>query len=160
MAAQIDANSEVPIQELVDLAVVWACQHGLVSTCLLQLLPVYNAPSIMWAGQYIADGVLAQHATCNYGWNRHLHPLCTIDVKRPNLQIVGAGVPEKPLATMHAPLTVLPTQFPRGSFEKAKAAMQLFNTLIDRVSRDDEYLQTTLRPAAQYDDFTVSCAAA
>ena len=34
--------------------------------------------------------------------------------------------------------------------------MQLFNTLIDRVSQDEEYLQTTLRPAAEYDDFTVS----
>ena len=71
---------------------------------------------------------------------------------------MGAGVADKPLATIHAPLTVLPTQFPRGSFEKAKAAMQLFNTLIDRVSQDEEYLQTTLRPAAEYDDFTVSSA--
>lgn len=69
---------------------------------------------------------------------------------------MGAGVADKPLAIIHAPLTVLPTQFPRGSFEKAKAAMQLFNTLIDRVSQDEEYLQTTLRPAAEYDDFTVS----
>ena len=57
---------------------------------------------------------------------------------------------------MHAPLTVLPAPFPRGSFEKAKAAMELFNTLIDRVSRADDYLQSTLRPAAEYDDFTVS----
>lgn len=97
MAAQVDADSKIPIQELVDLAVVWASQHGL---------------------------------------------------------IVGAGIADKPLATIHAPLTVLPTQFPRGSFAKAKAAMQLFNTLIDRVSQDEEYLQTTLRPAAEYDDFT------
>ena len=75
------------------------------------------------------------------------------------MQIVGAGISEKPLATMHAPLTVLPAPFPRKSFDKAKAAMQLFNTLIDRVSQDDQYLQTTLRPAAEYDDFTVSFAA-
>lgn len=97
MTAQVVAESKIPIQEMVDLAVVWASQHGL---------------------------------------------------------IVGAGVADKPLATVHAPLTVLPTQFPRGSFEKAKAAMQVFNTLIDRVSRDEDYLQTTLRPAAEYDDFT------
>lgn len=70
-------------------------------------------------------------------------------------QIVGAGVPDKPLATMHAPLTVLPAPFPQGSFDKAKAAMELFNTLIDRVACDDEYLQSTLAPAAEYDDFTV-----
>ena len=75
------------------------------------------------------------------------------------LQIFGAGLSEKPLATMHAPLTVLPAPFPRKSFDKAKAAMQVFNTLIDRVSQDDEYLQTTLQPAAEYDDFTVSLVA-
>ena len=73
------------------------------------------------------------------------------------LQIVGAGVPDKPSATVHAPLTVLPTHFPQDSFQKAKAAMQVFNTLIDKVSQDDEYLQTTLQSAAEYDEFTVSC---
>ena len=31
MASEVDAKSEVPLQELVDLAVVWASQHGLVS---------------------------------------------------------------------------------------------------------------------------------
>ena len=31
MAAQVDADSKIPIQELVGLAVVWASQHGLVS---------------------------------------------------------------------------------------------------------------------------------
>lgn len=34
--------------------------------------------------------------------------------------------------------------------------MQAFNTLIDNVACDDDYLQTTLRPAAEYDEFTVS----
>ena len=69
---------------------------------------------------------------------------------------MGAGYPDKPLAVMHAPLTVLPTPFPEKSFWKAVGSMRAFNTLIDNVSRDDEYLQTTLRPAAEYDDFTVS----
>ena len=82
-----------------------------------------------------------------------------LQIRLPVTQIVGAGVPDMPLATMHAPLTVLPAPFPQGSFEKAKAAMELFNTLIDRVSCDDEYLQSTLGPAAEYDDFTVSCLA-
>lgn len=57
---------------------------------------------------------------------------------------------------MHAPLTVLPAPFPRDSFEKAESAMEVFNKLIDKVARDDEYLQATLRSAAEYDDFTVS----
>lgn len=63
---------------------------------------------------------------------------------------------DKPLATMHAPLTVLPAPFPRSSFEKAKSAMTVFNRLADKVARDDKYLQDTLRSAAEYDDFTVS----
>ena len=74
-----------------------------------------------------------------------------------DMQIVGAGLPDKPLATIHAPMTVLPTPFPRDSFEKAQAAMEAFNSLFDRVSCDDEYLQATLKPAAQHDEFTVSC---
>lgn len=72
------------------------------------------------------------------------------------MQIVGAGVPDKPLAVVHAPLTVLPTPFPEKSFRKAVGSMKAFNTLIDNVACDDEYLQTTLRPAAEYDEFTVS----
>ena len=66
-------------------------------------------------------------------------------------------MPDKPLATMHAPLTILPAPFPRNSFEKAKSAMEVFNDLIDRVAQDDQYLQDTLRSAGEYDDFTVSC---
>eukprot|EP00891_Asterochloris_glomerata_P000176 jgi/Astpho2/176/fgenesh1_pg.00004_%23_70_t len=89
--------SEKSKEELKDLAVVWATQHGLV---------------------------------------------------------VGAGLKEKPLAIMHAPITVLPVVFPADSFQKALDAMQLFNTLVDRVSRDAEYLQRVLAPAAEFDDFT------
>ena len=57
---------------------------------------------------------------------------------------------------MHAPISVLPVPFPRDSFEKAKAAMQIFNKLIDRVSRDGAYLRNTLQAASNFDDFTVS----
>lgn len=57
---------------------------------------------------------------------------------------------------MHAPISVLPVPFPRDSFEKAKAAMQIFNKLIDRVSRDGAYLRDTLQAASEFDDFTVS----
>ena len=65
------------------------------------------------------------------------------------------GGDEKEVALVHAPLTVRPTPFPRASFEKAKRAATVFNTLIDRVSRDAEYLQRTLALAAEYDEFTV-----
>ena len=34
--------------------------------------------------------------------------------------------------------------------------MQIFNKLIDRVSRDGAYLKATLQAASEFDDFTVS----
>ena len=60
-----------------------------------------------------------------------------------------------PVAIVHAPLTVRPSRFPKASFEKAKKAATVFNSLIDRVAQDSEYLQKTLGLAARYDDFTV-----
>ncbi|KAK9815717.1 hypothetical protein WJX72_008516 [[Myrmecia] bisecta] len=68
--------------------------------------------------------------------------------------VVGAGISTLPLATIHAPLAVLPVPFPRASFQKAKDAMTIFNLVIDRISRDSTYLQQTLAAAAEYDDFT------
>ncbi len=74
------------------------------------------------------------------------------------MQLVGLGDKGRPYALTHAPISVVPVPFPRDSFEKARAAMQVFNKLIDRVSRDGEYLQRTLQPAAEFDDFTAwSC---
>lgn len=70
--------------------------------------------------------------------------------------MVGLGDEQRPYALTHAPISVVPVPFPRGSFQKAQAAMTIFNKLIDRVSQDGEYLQKTLGPAAEYDDFTAS----
>ncbi|CAL5223694.1 g6247 [Coccomyxa viridis] len=70
------------------------------------------------------------------------------------MQLVGLGDDGRPRAAVHAPISVLPVPFPRDSFEKAKKAMQIFNTLIDRVSRDGAYLRSTLRAAAEFDEFT------
>ena len=72
------------------------------------------------------------------------------------MQVYGAGRSELPAALVHAPLAVFPVAYPRASYEKAQAAMPVFNLLIDRISRDGEYLQETLAPAAEFDDFTVS----
>lgn len=38
---------------------------------------------------------------------------------------------------------------------KARAAATAFNTLMDRVAADADYLEATLKAAAEYDDFTV-----
>jgi Eukaryotic glutathione synthase, ATP binding domain len=70
-------------------------------------------------------------------------------------QVVGLGLEEVPCAVVHAPVAVLPTQFPRSAFLRAKEVMPLLNSLADAVSQDDDYLQRTLTPAAQYDPFTV-----
>ena len=73
------------------------------------------------------------------------------------LQVVGLGREDVPsVGIVHAPLAVMPTPFPRPSFIKAKRAATVFNKLIDRVSLDAQYLQSTLAAAAQFDDFTVS----
>lgn len=78
------------------------------------------------------------------------------------LQVVAIGESEAPEVTphlpalVHAPLSVMPTQFPRASFAKARRAATVFNTLIDRVAADDIYLQQTLSRAAENDDFIVS----
>ena len=132
-------------EELKDLAVVWATQHGLVSTAGYELLCCCPLPLCL---------ILSTMNRHQHWPHRHVCNPCYCT------QVVGAGLKEKPLAIMHAPITVLPVVFPAGSFQKALAAMQLFNTLIDRVSRDAEYLQRVLAPAAEFDDFTVSNTAA
>ena len=71
-------------------------------------------------------------------------------------QVYGAGREDLAVALVHAPLSVFPVAYPRASYEKSQAAMPIFNALIDRISRDSRYLQQTLAPAAEFDDFTVS----
>ena len=71
--------------------------------------------------------------------------------------MVGAGPGAPEAAVVHAPLAVLPAPFPAASFAKACAAAPVFNALIAAVAADSEYLQATLAPAAEYDDFTVGC---
>lgn len=58
-------------------------------------------------------------------------------------------------ALIHAPIAVLPSPFPRDSFDKARRAMQLFNQVTDRITQNSDYLQQTLASAAAQDDFTV-----
>lgn len=46
------------------------------------------------------------------------------------------------------------TKHPLPLGAQAKAAMTVFNTLIDRVAADEAYLAATLANAAQQDEFT------
>ncbi|KAK9837801.1 hypothetical protein WJX74_005284 [Apatococcus lobatus] len=70
--------------------------------------------------------------------------------------VYGAGRADLPAALVHAPLAVFPVAYPKASYVKAQAAMPIFNLLIDRISRDSAYLQQTLAPAAEFDDFTAN----
>eukprot|EP00536_Pseudo-nitzschia_multiseries_P002458 jgi/Psemu1/294823/fgenesh1_pm.33_\ len=43
-----------------------------------------------------------------------------------------------------APMSLLPNAYPRAAFEQSKRAAPWFNELVDRVSRDSEFLESTL----------------
>ncbi|EFJ43050.1 hypothetical protein VOLCADRAFT_76898 [Volvox carteri f. nagariensis] len=57
-------------------------------------------------------------------------------------------------AVIHAPLSLTPVVYPRARFKLAQQVMPLFNRLVDAVAADEDYLEGTLRHAAQYDGFT------
>ncbi|RKP09100.1 glutathione synthase [Thamnocephalis sphaerospora] len=65
------------------------------------------------------------------------------------------GAPNSaPNRLTQAPYALLPTPFPRGCFEEARALQKLFNQLVDRVSRDDAFIRNVLDQVAQVDEFT------
>jgi hypothetical protein len=55
---------------------------------------------------------------------------------------------------VHAPLTLLPSPFPRQAFSQAIELAPLFNRLIDRVSQDADFLQQALARTRKADSFT------
>ena len=54
----------------------------------------------------------------------------------------------------HAPVSLLPTPFPRGAFELAAEVSPFFAELSDLVSRDHAFLETTLQGVLETDAFT------
>ncbi|GAQ79430.1 glutathione synthetase [Klebsormidium nitens] len=55
---------------------------------------------------------------------------------------------------VHAPVSLLPTPFPRPLFEQAVEVAPIFNELVDKVSQDSEFLFSTLERARKTDSFT------
>jgi glutathione synthase len=53
-----------------------------------------------------------------------------------------------------APISLLPNAFPRKAFENAVDLAPAFNLLVDRVSRDHQFLSETLRSVVEADTFT------
>ncbi|KAI9597537.1 glutathione synthase [Syncephalis fuscata] len=65
------------------------------------------------------------------------------------------GAPNEPSQRLvHAPLALLPSPFPRGCFEEARSLQPLFNELMDRVSRDDDFLVSIFESVSKVDTFT------
>jgi hypothetical protein len=62
------------------------------------------------------------------------------------LQIASAADEKNPGATrfVHLPISLLPLPFPRAALDEAIEVAPVFNLLVDRVSRDDEWLKSTL----------------
>jgi hypothetical protein len=59
-----------------------------------------------------------------------------------------------PLRYVHLPVSLLPASFPRAAFQQVTQAAPVFNALVDRISRDADWLEASLAEAAQSDDFT------
>jgi len=61
------------------------------------------------------------------------------------LQMVAPpSVTTSPGVFVHLPISLLPTALPQNLYEEVVEIAPIFNTLVDRISRDDAYLQSTL----------------
>jgi hypothetical protein len=69
---------------------------------------------------------------------------------------LGAGVKnsEGLWTTTHLPFALLPNSLPASSLEEVQALAPIFNELVDKISRDGEWLTTVLKDTAAGDDFT------
>ncbi|RCH99452.1 hypothetical protein CU098_009412 [Rhizopus stolonifer] len=56
-------------------------------------------------------------------------------------------------AVTHAPFSLYPTPFPRKEYEKAKTLQQPWNTLIHKMSRDENLISETMETLSKLDDF-------
>lgn len=66
----------------------------------------------------------------------------------------AAGNPTPQDTTIHAPMTVVPTPFPRALFEKARKLQPLFNQLYARVAMADDFLVSVFETSVcKVDDF-------
>jgi hypothetical protein len=54
-----------------------------------------------------------------------------------------------------APLSLLPNIFPKSSFEYAKSIQTTWNKLVDRISRDRDFVVNELRSVSEADEFTL-----
>ncbi|TNN32970.1 Glutathione synthetase [Liparis tanakae] len=73
------------------------------------------------------------------------------------LQGVLMRLQESPNASelvSYAPLTLFPSPVPRAAFLQSLAVQTHFNTLVDKISRDADFMQEALASTIEVDDFT------
>lgn len=119
-------------EAIVEEAVAWSHLNGLVRTA--DCASSGNAANIVAAGTY-------DHAYIG----RSAHML---------LQIVGQGDGVHDVSVVHAPMALFPTPFPSAEFRLVQRTMPGFSTLVQAISENNEYLNSSLKLAAQYDEFT------
>lgn len=54
------------------------------------------------------------------------------------------SISTNPGVFIHLPISLLPASLPQDVFEEVVEVAPIFNTLVDRISRDDAWLQTVL----------------
>ena len=54
----------------------------------------------------------------------------------------------------HAPMTLLPALYPPSALQKAQQVAELYNTMVDRIARNEEWLRETLANVLDGDSFT------
>lgn len=59
-----------------------------------------------------------------------------------------------PSQYVHLPISLLPSSFPKQAFQDVVAAAPVFNILVDRLSRDKDYLNSALGEVSKSDEFT------
>lgn len=63
-------------------------------------------------------------------------------------------IPVIPTLTIHAPITLFPYYYPSKSFQKAMILGPIFNNLMDKISRNHQWLNHVLASTAESDEFT------
>lgn len=65
----------------------------------------------------------------------------------------GQSVPAIPTSVIAAPLSLLPTPFPRPAYVQAKSIQRLYNALYARVALDWEFIDRVMEKVAPVDEF-------
>jgi glutathione synthase len=73
------------------------------------------------------------------------------------LSVPDGPPPTSPSAAIHAPLSLLPSPFPRRLFEEAKRLQRIYNILYARIAQDTEFLDAVMGAedgVGRVDEFT------